>query len=76
MTLPSFNEFLANIDPDKMDYDLSMYSFQDMKEPYNPFSKEQYTLLVKTNITMTRALLSQYHQWLTEQLQSSDLKDS
>ena len=76
MTLPAFNEFLSNIDPDKMDYDLSMYSFQDMKEPYNPFSKEQYTLLVKTNITMTRALLSQYHQWLTEQLQSLDLKDS
>lgn len=76
MTLPSFNEFLANIDPDKMDYDLSMYSFQDMKEPYNPFSKEQYTLLVKTNITMTRALLAQYHQWLTEQLQPLDLKDS
>lgn len=68
MKLPSFNEFLLSIDPDKMDFDLSLYSSPDLKENFNPFTKEQYTLLVKTNITMTKALLAQYHQWLNEQL--------
>lgn len=68
MYLPPFTEFLSSIDPDKLDYDLSLFSTPDMKEKYNPFTQEQYTLLVKTNLTMTKALLAQYHQWLSEQL--------
>jgi len=68
MKLPSFNEFLTSIDPEKMDFDLSLYSTPEMRENFNPFTKDQYTLLVKTNLAMTKALLAQYHQWLNEQL--------
>lgn len=68
MCLPPFTEFLTSIDPDKLDYDLSLFSTLDMKEEYNPFTQEQYTLLVKTNLTMTKALLAQYHQWLSEHI--------
>lgn len=68
MTLPSFNEFLLSIDHEKMDYDLSLYCTSDMKDNYNPFDVEQYKLLVKTNIAITKAFLAQYHQWLSEKL--------
>ena len=68
MKLPGFSDFLSSIDPDKMDYDLAMFSSEDMKANYNPFSKEEYSLIVKTNFTMTKALLFSYHQWLAEQL--------
>lgn len=68
MCFPPFTEFLTSIDPDKLDYDLSLFSTLDMKEEYNPFTQEQYTLLVKTNLTMTKALLAQYHQWLSEHI--------
>lgn len=68
MRLPPFSDFLSSINPDKLDYDLSLFSTSDMKENYNPFTQEQYKLLVKTNLTMTKALLAQYHQWLAERL--------
>lgn len=75
MKLPSFNEFLISIDPDKIDYDLSMYSSAQLKENYNPFTQEQYALIVKTNLTMMKALLAQYHQWLNEQLTEQESLD-
>lgn len=68
MTLPPFSDFINSLDAEKISYDLGMYSSPDMAEPYNPFTKEQYLLLVKTNITMMQTLLAQYHEWLSEQL--------
>lgn len=66
MKLPSFNEFLQSIDISKISYDLSSLSPDELKDNYNPFTKEEYSLLVQTNITITTALLAQYHQWLNE----------
>lgn len=68
MHIPPFSDFLSSIDQDKLEYDLSFFSTQDMKEKYNPFTQEQYILLVKTNIAITKAFLAQYHQWIAEQL--------
>lgn len=68
MCLPPFAEFLSSIDSDKLDYDLSLFSAPDMKKNYNPFTQEQYSLLVKTNFTVIKTFLARYHQWLAEQL--------
>lgn len=68
MNIPPFSDFLSSIAQEKLEYDLSFFSTQDMKESYNPFTKEQYSLLVKTNLAITKAFLAQYHQWISEQL--------
>ena len=70
MLLPPFSEFLSSIDPDKLSYDLTSFSSPNMKENYNPFTQEQYKLIVKTNFAIIEAILTQYHQWLAEQLEA------
>ena len=68
MILPAFCEFLSSIDPNEADYDISLYSNPKMKEPYNPFSKEEYELLLQTDMVLIKVFLSQYHQWLNKVL--------
>lgn len=68
MILPPFSDFLSSLDSDKLDYDLSLYSSASLKEPRNPFSIEEYEIIVQTNLAITKALLAAYHQWLNEQL--------
>jgi hypothetical protein len=68
MKLPSFNDFLNSVDFDKIEYDFSLNSPQYLKENHNPFSKEEYRLIVDSEILMSKILLNQYHDWLSEKL--------
>ena len=67
MKLPPFSEFLDSIDLDKMDYDLKRYESSELKEGV-PFTPKQATALAQVNIAISKALLAQYHSWLSEQL--------
>ena len=69
MKLPPFQDFLESLDMNKFRYDLSLYSPQNLKENYNPFTPEQYRLIADTNFAMIQSLLAQYHQWLREQIE-------
>lgn len=68
MNIPSFYDFMRSIDIEKIKYDVSQFSAPELKENYNPFSKEEYALITNTNMAMIMAVLAQYHQWLSEQL--------
>lgn len=72
--LPSFNDFMIffNDNADIVDYDIQRFAPQQLKEPRNPFSKEEYVLLAKTCMTMVLAFLAQYHAWLCEQLDKAE----
>lgn len=52
-------------------YDVDLFSSSSLKQNYNPFSKEEYGLVVKTCIAITQTYLAQYHNWLAEQLRGS-----
>lgn len=68
MKLPAFSEFLENLDPDKLDYDLGLYMSKSLKQGPNPLSSEEYALVIRTSMTIVKLYLSAYHQWLNEQL--------
>lgn len=68
MYLPPFDVFWKAIDQNKLEYDLTMFTPAEMRDCHNPFTSEQYDLLVMTSLTMMRTLLFQYHQWLAERL--------
>ncbi len=68
MILPPFEEFYNGLNQQELNYDIKRYSTPDMSEPYNPFSKEQYDLLVKTVFSFTCAFLFEYHNWLNKLL--------
>lgn len=68
--LPSFQDFLeysaANVK--SAGYDLRRLSPKRLKEPGNPFSQEEYTILTQTCMTIALTHLCQYHCWLCEQI--------
>lgn len=68
MKIPSFDEFKKNIDFEKFSYDLTAMATQELKKPSDLFSADQYRFLTSTVATMSLALIQQYHQWLSEQL--------
>lgn len=68
MELPPFSDFLASINPDKMDYDLCMYMSPRLKDAPNPLTNAEYEVIVRTCYAMNQTMLSTYHQWLAEQL--------
>lgn len=73
MNIPSFQEFL-NYESEniaKVSYDAQRFSYGRLKEPGNPFSKEEYTLVTETCTAVTLTILSQYHDWLADQLRSN-----
>lgn len=68
LKLPSFNEFVSNINVDEMNYDMERFATQRIKYGTAPFTHEQYLLLSETIFTTQLSILAQYHQWLSEQL--------
>lgn len=67
--LPAFQDFLNEIDLDVFSYDIENYTRETLEE-YNgvELSKEELRLLVKVSYSVSVSMLSQYHQWLNEQL--------
>ena len=63
MQLPPFEEFIKNIDFDKLSYDMERYS------PDILFTKEQFIYMNTAFSVSIRVFLAQYHQWLSEMLQ-------
>lgn len=72
--LPPFKSFLnyAAGHTDELKYDVGMFSSDRLKEPPNPFSKEEYIILGDTISAMVFAYLAQYHQWIAEQIGGED----
>lgn len=67
--LPSFADFLSKINIDSFSYDINRFSAEDIKQPTDMFTNEQYAFLMKSYSAMSLALLQSYHSWLTEQLE-------
>nr|DAJ03961.1 MAG TPA: hypothetical protein [Caudoviricetes sp.] len=67
--LPSFADFLSQINIDSFSYDINRFSTEDIKQPTDMFTNEQYAFLMKSYSAMSLALLQSYHSWLTEQLE-------
>lgn len=67
--LPSFADFLSQINMDSFSYDINRFSTEDIKQPTDMFTNEQYAFLMKSYSAMSLALLQSYHSWLTEQLE-------
>lgn len=68
MQLPSFSSFLDSIDKDKVDYDLSQFLPEDFKRPMPCFSAEQFAVIARLSLALSKVMLLQYHNWLSENL--------
>jgi hypothetical protein len=68
MPLPSFSSFLDSVDKDKVDYDLSQFIPEDFKHPMSCFSAEQFSVVTQLSIALSKVMLLQYHNWLSENL--------
>lgn len=68
MDFPSFSEFVASIDLEKVEYDISRFAPNELNKKTDLFTEEQYAFIAKTISTMQLTLLAQYHQWLNEQI--------
>lgn len=68
-TLPAFQDFLDDIDRNIFSYDIENYT-RGVLEEYNgvEISQRELRLLVKVAYSVSVSMLSQYHQWLNEQL--------
>jgi len=73
MELPSFKDFLNSVDFNKVEYDFSSNCPAYLKENHNPFSKEEYRFIVDSEILMSKILLNQYHDWLSEKLNNKQI---
>ena len=69
MQLPPFEEFIKNIDFDKLSYDMERYSPDILKHSTDLFTKEQFIYMNTAFSVSIRVFLAQYHQWLSEMLQ-------
>lgn len=71
MSLPPFQDFVDNLSEnlDSLDYDISRFCSERLKTPGNPFSREEYTILVQTVQAMTLAILAQYHEFLKKEIE-------
>lgn len=65
MELPSFREFLSELDMEKLIYDIDLNSPKGLKGPC-PIPEDQQKYIADMIFTQTTALLGQYHQWLSE----------
>lgn len=67
--LPAFQDFLNEIDLNVFSYDIENYT-KGILEEYNgvDLSEEELRLLVKVSYSVSVSMLSQYHQWMNEQL--------
>lgn len=68
MNLPPFSDFIQNIDMNKFSYDLAMNATEALKRPSDVFTQEQYLFFCETVSSMIITYLAQYHQWISEQL--------
>lgn len=68
MKLPAFQCFLDEFNCTKFDYDLARLASPDLKKPSDLFTEEQYSFIIKTILSLLRAFLAQYHEWLEENL--------
>ena len=71
MPLPSFSSFLDSVDKDKVDYDLSQFLPEDFKHPMSCFSAEQFAVITRLSLALTKVMLLHYHNWLSENLPES-----
>lgn len=67
--LPSFADFLSQVNMDSFSYDVARFSTDDLKVPSDLFTEAQYEFLMKSYAATALALLQSYHSWLSEQLQ-------
>lgn len=72
--LPPFKEFLETIDGDAFTYDVKMHSTERMRREYNPFTEEQFRLIIDTSVVLTQTIIAHYHQWMCTQLRRSSLE--
>lgn len=73
MNIPAISDFFRTIDKEEFMHDIArIYSTEKMKADYNPFTKEQYELIIDTSCVLTQAILAHYHQWLCKQLRRQD----
>lgn len=68
MVLPPFSDFLKSMDRDKSDYDLSLFLPEEFKSPMSCLSLEQFSVITQLSIALSKVMLLQYHNWLSENL--------
>lgn len=66
INISPFQDFVDSLSEnlDSLDYDISRFCSERLKAPGNPFSKEEYGIIVQTAQAMTLAFLAQYHEFL------------
>ncbi len=70
--VPSFQDFVNSFSQEKLDYDLRRFGGEKLNELKNPFAVEQYRFLMKSAVAISLALMTQYHEWLAEELKKGD----
>lgn len=75
MKIPPFSEFISSIDPNKMDFDLGLYMSPELKKGPTALNDDEFALVIRTSIAITKTYLAAYHQWLSEQLREENHLD-
>lgn len=72
--IPSFQDFLKFADDRRevLFYDFDRFSSKLLKTPGNPHPKETIALISDTCLAITLTILTQYHQWIAEQIGGED----
>lgn len=69
MKLPPFAEFTAELDNDKLRYDIYARTDLTPEEVNEAFNSSAWSVMCRLIAGSTSALLQQYHQWLAEKLE-------
>lgn len=75
MKIPSFDEFVKQVNFSALSYDLARFAGDDLKHSSDLFTQDQYNFLTQSYAAMSLALLQSYHEWLFETLQSLPPED-